>query len=164
MNLDDLSLFDRLDPDDMLGYIDGLPDQLASAWDLGSTLPLESADSLRPSANDIRQIVISGMGGSAIGADLVSAAIMDTCSVPIYVHRDYGLPGFAKGQETLVICSSHSGNTEETLDSFEAAIRNGCHVLAICTDGKPASRSGSLIIRASRVPRSAFRSDCCWGR
>jgi glucose/mannose-6-phosphate isomerase len=146
MNLDDLSLFKQLDPDDMLGYIDGLPDQLVSAWELGRTLPLEFADGLRASASDIRQIVISGMGGSAIGADLVSAAVMDTCPVPISVHRDYGLPGFAKGAETLVICSSHSGNTEETLDSFEAAVRNDCRVLAICTGGELAEKAQALDI------------------
>ena len=147
MNLDDLSLFERLDPDDMLGYIDGLPDQLAFAWEMGNTLPLEFADGQRPPASDIRQIVISGMGGSAIGADLVSAAVMDTCSVPLYVHRDYGLPGFAKGAETLVICSSHSGNTEETLDSFESAVRNGCRVLAVCTGGELAEKA-----KAAGVP------------
>jgi glucose/mannose-6-phosphate isomerase len=66
----------------------------------------------------------------------VSAAVMDTCPVPIFVHRDYGLPAFAKGQETLVICSSHSGNTEETLDAFETALGNDCRVLAVCTGGK----------------------------
>ena len=81
------------------------------------------------------------MGGSAIGADLVSAAVMDTCPVPIFVHRDYSLPAFAKGPETLVICSSHSGNTEETLDSFETAVKNDCRVLAIATGGKLAEKA-----------------------
>ena len=81
------------------------------------------------------------MGGSAIGADLVAAAVMDTCPVPIFVHRDYGLPAFAKGPETLVICSSHSGNTEETLDSFKIAIKNGCRVLVISTGGALADRA-----------------------
>jgi glucose/mannose-6-phosphate isomerase len=76
------------------------------------------------------------MGGSAIGADLVAAAVLDRCPVPVIVHRDYDLPGFAAGPETLVICSSHSGNTEETLSSFQAALENGCRVLAVCTGGK----------------------------
>jgi len=66
---------------------------------------------------------------------------MNTCPVPIFVHRDYGLPGFAKGPETLVICSSHSGNTEETLDSFETAVKNGCRVLAVCTGGELAEKA-----------------------
>jgi glucose/mannose-6-phosphate isomerase len=68
---------------------------------------------------------------------------MDTCPVPIFVHRDYGLPAFAKGAETLVICSSHSGNTEEPLDAFETAVENGCNVLAIATGGKLAEKAKS---------------------
>ena len=141
MNLDDLSFMKQIDPQNMLGHINGLPDQLKSAWDLSQTLPLEFADGLRPSASDIHQVVISGMGGSAIGADLVSAAVLDTCPVPIFVHRDYGLPEFAKGPETLAICSSHSGNTEETLDSFETALRNDCRALAVCTGGRLAEKA-----------------------
>jgi len=136
MNLDDLPRFKQLDPQDMLAHIDGLPDQLQSAWDLSQNRPLAFADGLSQSRSSFRQVVICGMGGSAIGADLVTAAVMDTCPVPIIVHRDYGLPAFAKGPETLVICSSHSGNTEETLDSFEAAVENGCRVLAVSTGGK----------------------------
>ena len=141
MLLDDLSYFKQLDTQDMLAHIDGLPDQLQSAWDLGRNLPLEFADGLRPSDSEVRQVVISGMGGSAIGADLVSAAVMEACPVPVFAHRDYGLPGFAKGPETLVICSSHSGNTEETLNSFETAVKNGCRVLVVCTGGKLAEKA-----------------------
>ena len=129
MNLDDLSRFEQLDPQDMRAHIDGLPDQLQTAWEMSQTLPL-------PGWQDIQTVVICGMGGSAIGADLVAAAVVDTCLVPIIVHRDYGLPGFAKEARTLVICSSHSGNTEETLDAFETALENGCHLLAVSTGGK----------------------------
>lgn len=143
MNLDDLSRFKSLDSQDMLGQIDGLPDQLRTAWDASQTQPLEFAGGLRPSASDLRQVVISGMGGSAIGGDLVAAAVMDSCPVPIIVHRDYGLPAFARGAGTLVICSSHSGDTEETLDSFETALRKGCPVLAVSTGGKLAEKAKS---------------------
>jgi glucose/mannose-6-phosphate isomerase len=137
MNLDDLSFMKQIDTQDMLGHIDGLPDQLQTAWNLSQTQPFEG---FKPLKGSLRQIVICGMGGSAIGADLVSAAVMDTCPVPIFVHRDYGLPGFAKGPETLVICSSHSGNTEETLDAFDVAVKNGCRVLAISTGGELAEQ------------------------
>ena len=140
MDLDDLTRFKELDPGDMLAHIDGLPDQLQYAWDLSQTQPFEG---LKPSKGFLRQIVIAGMGGSAIGADLVAAAVMDTCPVPIFVHRDYGLPAFAKGPETLVICSSHSGNTEETLDAFETAVENDCRVLAVCTGGKLAEKANA---------------------
>jgi glucose/mannose-6-phosphate isomerase len=134
MNLDDHELFKKLDTQNMLREIDGLPDQLKSAWELGQTQPL-------PDITDIQRVVITGMGGSAIGADLVTALIMDTCPVPVTVHRDYGLPAFAKGKETLVIASSHSGNTEETLDAFDAALKNKCTIIAVCTGGELAKRA-----------------------
>jgi glucose/mannose-6-phosphate isomerase len=135
MNLDDLKRFKQLDTLDMLGEIDGLPSQLQSAWELGETYTL-------PEVSNLTSIVISGMGGSAIGADLVAAAVASTCTVPVTVHRDYGLPAFARGKGTLVIASSHSGNTEETLDSFETARKQDCTIVAICTGGELAKRAG----------------------
>lgn len=134
MNLDDLSQMQRIDAQNMLGEIDALPDQLAAAYALGQSLPL-------PTASAISQVVISGMGGSAIGADLLSAYIADSCPVPVNVHRDYGLPAFARGPETLFIASSHSGNTEETLDAFAHAQQRGCTIVSICTGGELAARA-----------------------
>lgn len=134
MNLDDLDYFKKLDAQNMLGEIDGLPDQLQAAGDLSKTQSL-------PELGDIRSIVICGLGGSAIGADLVSAYVASSISLPVTVHRDYGLPAFAKGKQTLVICSSHSGNTEETLDSFETAVKNDCSIVAISTGGELAKRA-----------------------
>jgi glucose/mannose-6-phosphate isomerase len=135
MNLDDLAHFKKLDTLNMLAEIDGLPDQLQQAWDLGATQPL-------PKLDGIHAIVICGMGGSAIGADLVAAFVSSSISVPVIVHRDYGLPAFAHGKQTLVVCSSHSGNTEETLDSFESALKNDCSLVIICTGGELAKRAG----------------------
>lgn len=129
MNLDDLEAFKKLDPQDMLGEIENLPAQLLKAWELGQTLPL-------PAGKNIRQAVIAGMGGSAIAADLLVAYAAPACRVPIFVQRDYGLPGWARGPETLVIASSHSGNTEETLEAFSAALQNQCQVMVIATGGK----------------------------
>lgn len=136
MDLDDFSNFRNCDTQDMLAYIEGLPAQLETAWELAHRLSL-------PAWQGIRCVVIAGMGGSAIGADLASAAVMDICPVPILVHRDYGLPAFAGGAETLVICSSHSGNTEEMLDSFDVARQNGCRLLALCTGGKLAEKAAA---------------------
>ena len=135
MNLDDLKRFKQIDTLDMLAEIDGLPDQLQSAWELGQTYPL-------PDIQNPTGIVISGMGGSAIGADLVAAAVSSTCLVPVTVHRDYGLPAFARGKGTLMIGSSHSGNTEETLDSFETARKQDCTILVVTTGGEIARRAG----------------------
>src|SRR5664280_1666248 len=107
MDLDDVKAFEKLDLQNMLGQIDNLPRQLQSAWELGQHPPL-------PGSLGVTRILISGMGGSAIGADLLAAYLAPTCQIPVIVHRDYSLPAWAHGPETLVIASSHSGNTEET--------------------------------------------------
>src|SRR3970040_286920 len=118
MLLDDLHRFRQIDTQDMLGEIQRLPDQLQTAWERGQRLPLPNLP--KPASESLTQIVIAGMGGSAIAGDLLAAFGLDSCRVPIYVHRDYGLPAFAKGRQVLVIASSHSGDTEETLDAFDA--------------------------------------------
>ena len=108
MNLDDMDRIKQLDSMDMLGHIQGLPDQLEAAYKMGLQLPL-------PETNGIHHVLIAGMGGSAIGADLLARYASPLCAVPVIVHRDYELPAWAVGTHTLVIASSHSGNTEETL-------------------------------------------------
>jgi len=153
MNLDDLTYFSSIDPQHMLALIDGLPDQLEAAWDLGSRQSL-------PAWKGIRQVVIAGMGGSAIGGDLLAAYLESTSRVPLIVHRDYDLPAFARGPETLVIASSHSGNTEETLTAFQRAREGACRILAVCTGGKLAQSAGESGVPVWRFehkgqPRSA---------
>ncbi|HUG33795.1 MAG TPA: bifunctional phosphoglucose/phosphomannose isomerase [Anaerolineales bacterium] len=134
MNLDDLDRFKQLDTLNMLGEIDNLPEQLSFAYQLGMKHPL-------PEWTGFKQVVIAGMGGSAIGADLLAAYCASLSPIPVSVHRDYDLPIYARGQETLVICSSHSGNTEETLDAFEAARKAGCRIVVVCTGGELAKRA-----------------------
>ena len=134
MNLDDLERFKQLDTLNMLGEIDNLPDQLASAYQFGMKHAL-------PDWKDFKQVVIAGMGGSAIGADLLASYCASLAPLPVSVHRDYSLPLFARGEETLVICSSHSGNTEETLDAFESARKAECRIVVVCTGGELAKRA-----------------------
>ena len=100
MNLDDLERFKQLDSQDMLSQIDGLPEQLAAAWAAVQSHPLPSIGH-----GGISNVVIAGMGGSAIGGDLVAAYSLALSETPIFVHRDYGLPGFAHGPGSLVIVS-----------------------------------------------------------
>jgi glucose/mannose-6-phosphate isomerase len=129
MNLNDISSFSKTDPQNMLTHIDGLPDQLQAAWELGYQHSL-------PAWKDIDRVLVAGMGGSAIGADLLAAYAAPACPVPLVVHRDYDLPAWANGPHTLVIAASHSGNTEEALSSFDRAGQNGCLRLAITTGGQ----------------------------
>ncbi|TME73266.1 MAG: bifunctional phosphoglucose/phosphomannose isomerase, partial [Chloroflexi bacterium] len=102
------------DPEDMLGRIKELPKQIQGAWQV------TRAAQLPPAYGDVRNITVIGMGGSAIGGDLAAALLADELKVPMSVHRDYGLPAFI-GRDSLVIASSYSGNTEETLSAFEEA-------------------------------------------
>ena len=146
MNLDDLERFKRLDTQHMIVEIDGLADQLAAAWALGQAQPLPAID-----APGISRLLIAGMGGSAIGGDLLAAWCSPTAAVPVVVHRDYGLPAFARGADTLVIAASHSGNTEETLDAFDAARSNKCSLVAVTTGGELAVRA-----RKAGVPAWIF--------
>lgn len=129
MSLGERLLHAKVDPENMLGHIENLPDQLWLAWKQGLELEL-------PRTGLIRQVVVAGMGGSAIGGDLLANYLASRCDLPIISHRDYDLPAWAKGTETLVICSSHSGNTEETLSAFDAALANGCSILSLSTGGK----------------------------
>jgi len=129
INLNDFASFQNIDKQDMLSHIAGLPKQLQTAWELGLQQDL-------PIRKEFRQILIAGMGGSAIGADLLTSYVEDKCKIPVVVWRDYDLPAWANGPDTLMIASSHSGNTEETLSAINTALSRNCTCLAISTGGK----------------------------
>lgn len=129
MNLDDRSTMQALDTENMLSHIDRLDTQFADAWDLSQRLPLPE------SHQHPRLIVLCGMGGSAIGGDLAAALVAGSSPIPFMVVRGYDLPAFVSGEDALVIASSHSGNTEETLSAVEQAVERGARVLAITTGG-----------------------------
>lgn len=85
--------------------------------------------------DQINKIIISGLGGSAISGDLLKNFLKDELTVPVIVNRNYFLPSFAD-EKTLLIASSYSGNTEETLASFSEAVKKGCRIICISTGGK----------------------------
>lgn len=127
----------------MLAHLEGLPAQLEAAWRLVSGF--EAPAALR----DLDNIVVAGMGGSAIGADLVRGLCADQLRAPFMVWRDYGLPAFV-GPRTLVIASSNSGGTEETLSAVERALAVGAPVVGLTTGGRLAARlagAGQPLIR-----------------
>lgn len=136
MNLDDGQRIKQLDPQNMLAEIDGLPDQLEKAWALGMSQKLDGF-------TGVRRLLIAGMGGSAIGGDIVSTYVAERIETPVFVHRNYGLPAWARGPETLVIASSHSGNTEETLSTFDEALDADCRLMVITTGGQLAERAAA---------------------
>lgn len=148
MNLDDLTAFETLDPQHMIAHIDALPQQLADAWALGQALPL-------PDFQGVRQIVIAGMGGSAMGADLLAGYAAPDCPLPVLVYRGYDLPAWASGAETLVIAVSHSGDTEETLSAFDLAHARGCRLLALTTGGALAEKAAAWNVPLWRFEHTA---------
>ena len=86
-------------------------------------------------ASEISNIIVSGLGGSAISADLIRNFLGDELSVPYIVNRNYNLPKFAN-KNTLFIASSYSGNTEETISALKQAIEIGCKIVCITTGGE----------------------------
>ncbi len=136
MDLNNFTAFHTLDQQNYLAEIDNLPSQLETAYKQGLGLSL-------PPWQGFKNVLIAGMGGSAIGADLLAAYVAPLCPVPLIVQRGYSLPAWAHGPGTLVIASSHSGNTEETLAAFEQAQTAGCRILALCTGGKLAAQASA---------------------
>lgn len=84
---------------------------------------------------NFQNIIIAGMGGSGIGGKLTRSYFYDKMPVPVETVSDYNLPAYAT-HNTLLILSSYSGNTEETLSAFEQGKEKGCAMLAITTGGK----------------------------
>ena len=108
----------------------------------------------------IDNILILGMGGSAIGAEICQVLIKDKCKVPIYINRNYNIPNWVN-QNTLVIASSYSGNTEETIEAYLHAIETTSKIIAISTGGtlsKLAKKNNNdiFIIDKNYQPRAAI--------
>jgi glucose/mannose-6-phosphate isomerase len=129
VNLDDLAIYKRLDPSNMRGHLHGLPQQCRAAWDKAQDFKLPR------DYTNIDKVVILGMGGSAIGGDLVRSLFSSQKKPIIFVSREYDLPAFVDDR-TLVIASSYSGNTEETLSAFSQALKTNCKKLAMTTGGE----------------------------
>lgn len=81
------------------------------------------------------KIIISGLGGSAISGDLLKNFLKDELDIPVFINRNYFLPSFAD-EKTLLIASSYSGNTEETLSSFSDGLKRKCKIISLSTGGK----------------------------
>jgi glucose/mannose-6-phosphate isomerase len=123
--LDDANVLKQRDRSDALGVAARLVDQLSYT----PALQDECHD-----GREIHHVIVAGMGGSALAADLAKTLLSDMISIPFEVVKDYALPAYAT-KNTLVILSSHSGNTEETLVCFDEAMKRGCQLAAIATGG-----------------------------
>jgi glucose/mannose-6-phosphate isomerase len=154
ITLDAPSVIARIDREDMLGRVRGLPRQLAGARQAAAGLALTDRH------RDVDLVVVLGMGGSAIGADLVAAAAGDRLRVPLLVQRDYHLPT-GLGERTLVVAASHSGDTIETITAAAEARERHLPLVVIAaggTLGRLAEADGTPWLRYEQPgqPRAAL--------
>lgn len=110
-------------------YINRFSQQLTDAIAIGEKIPPLHV------RNEIRQIIISGMGGSGIGGGFVKDITFHSLTMPVIVLNDYNLPAYAN-ENTLVICSSYSGNTEETISCLREALNKKCMICAVTSGGR----------------------------
>lgn len=136
----------------MMEYLYGLPEQFASSLEMDLAY-------VSRYKKDYRNVVVSGMGGSAIGGDILRVYAAGKAKVPVLVVRDYNIPAFVD-QHTLFLAVSYSGNTEETLSAYGQAREQGASIICITTGGKLKARAeqdgyAAIEIPSGLVPRAA---------
>ncbi len=154
VDLDNASVYSQFDKSGMLAHLHSFPDQGRKAWQKVQAFELPR------SYSSISNVVILGMGGSAIGGDIVQRLASLESKSPAWVHRDYGLPGFVD-ESTLLIACSYSGNTEETLSAFRQALKTRARKLVITAGGElkelaEANGIPVFLVDYTAPPRAAF--------
>jgi glucose/mannose-6-phosphate isomerase len=117
-----------IDSKSMSLLLEAFPEQIQAAAKAGRNISVEKA-------GEIRSLIVTGIGGSAIGGDLVRSIAGPQLHVPLLVNRDYDLPGFADARSMVFVCS-YSGNTEETLSAYLQACRAKSSIVCITSGGK----------------------------
>lgn len=128
--------------------------QLDDAHRIAAAAPMKGL------CTEIRSVVVTGLGGSGIGGKIVSQIVQDDCAIPVVVNNDYLLPHFANAH-TLVVVSSYSGNTEETVSAMRDALTRGCQVACISSGGTVTALAHEhqldlIAIPGGQPPRSQF--------
>ena len=147
-----MKLSNEMTAEQMMEYLYGLPEQFVGS------LKLDLAFVSRYK-KEYRNIVVSGMGGSAIGGDILRVYAANKTPIPVLVVRDYNIPAFVD-QNTLFLAVSYSGNTEETLSAYSQAREKGASIICITTGGKlkaMAEQDGYEVVEipSGLVPRAA---------
>ncbi len=127
---------------------------------LTEAIAIGSDAKLIPSANKISNVLICGLGGSGIGGSIISELVIAHATVPVNVTKGYFIPAYVN-ENTLVIISSYSGNTEETLNCMELAIAKLAKVVCVTSGGKVAEIAGkknldTIIVPGGMPPRSCL--------
>ena len=133
----DPGLVARLDPSGQFAAAADLGGQLERGWD-EAVAALDGVSVLETRRGPVDGVIVCGMGGSAIGADVARACVVARLAVPFEVVRGYELPAWAS-PSTLVVGVSYSGDTEETLFCVRGALARECRVVAVASGGELAA-------------------------
>lgn len=146
MNLKNHPQVERLDKSEMLFSIESFPNQCQQAWEEARNVKIP------PKYREVENIVVSGMGGSTLGTHIIQTLYGKSgLKIPLQIINDYHLPAYA-GEETLVVLSSYSGGTEETLSCAQDALQAKSQILGITTGGKLAE-----FLRRNNLPGYIFQ-------
>ncbi len=146
VNLDDSTTWQALDSHGMLTMGEDFPAQCREALEIGRQVELPAGFAALPA-----NIVVVGMGGSAIGGDLFAKIFEEQLPVPVQVVRYYDLPSYVD-EHSLVIACSYSGNTEEVLAAYDSAVARGARTLAITSGGELEHRCHRHATPVVKVP------------
>jgi glucose/mannose-6-phosphate isomerase len=141
--LDDIGKIRKVDKSNMLAFCVDAAEHYRKAARTAEKISLQYANP----AN----IVVAGMGGSAIGGELLKDWVRDKVQVPVEVNRDYVLPAYAN-EKSLVVVVSYSGETEETLSTFLDAVKRKCMIFCVSSGGSLLEFAEKLGVPYLRVP------------
>jgi glucose/mannose-6-phosphate isomerase len=113
----------------MIKLVDNFPNQLKEALSIANSAVVNEPN------KPIHNVVVTGLGGSGIGGTILTEVLMDSVKVPVLINKDYFLPAFVN-ENTLLIVSSYSGNTEETVQAMEQAMSKHAQIVCVTSGGK----------------------------
>jgi glucose/mannose-6-phosphate isomerase len=138
----------------MKSHLEGFIKQLDEAFEIGKSANFKTSN------KEITSVLICGIGGSGIGGIITSKSIADVCKVPVITCNDYHIPSFVN-ESTLIIASSYSGNTEETITAVKAAMVKGAQLCAVTSGGElkeicEKTGSNHIVIPGGNPPRTCL--------
>ncbi len=140
----------------MDSLIQRFPEQLNEALEIGAKATINAHDKA------INKVYVAGLGGSGIGANFVAEFIRDECPIPYLVGKGYSVPHYID-ENTLVILSSYSGNTEETLEAFSHMKESGAKIVVISGGGKLIAAAKEMGLDYIQVPGDWPSPRACLG-
>jgi len=140
----------------MNNLIEQFPDQVMEALEIGDKAVINAHD------KTINRVYVAGLGGSGIGANYVAEFVRDECPIPYCVGKGYSIPKYID-ENTLAICSSYSGNTEETLYAFNAMLETGAKIVVISSGGKLIEAAKENGLDFIQVPANSPSPRACLG-